>query len=78
MSAPAPLKWVFIVQHEHPLASGCDDAKLIGVYESQSDAEAAAARVKTQPGFCDWPDGFTIDRYEIGRDHWTEGFVTLP
>ncbi len=39
------------------------------------------------PGFRDYPkiidplsnsdeSGFYIDEYEIGKDHWTEGYVT--
>ena len=29
------------------------------------------------PGFKDHADGFTIDEYEIGKDHWAEGFRTI-
>jgi hypothetical protein len=28
-----------------------------------------------QPGFCDHQDGFHIDEYLLGQDHWAEGFV---
>jgi hypothetical protein len=53
-----------------------DHEILIGVYASDADASAAINRVKDQPGFRDYPDGFEIHPYEIGKDHWTEGFVT--
>ena len=60
---------------------------MIGVYESQIAAEAAVLRLAHQPGFRDHPEirnpgtddrenGFYIDEYQIGEDHWKEGFVT--
>lgn len=69
------MKIVFVVQHEHEWCER-DEVKFIGVYATQSDAEAAISRVVLQPGFRDWPDGFSIDEYHLGKDHWTEGFVT--
>ena len=35
------------------------------------------ARLRQQPGFRDWPDGFTVSSYRLGVDHWSEGFVIL-
>jgi hypothetical protein len=29
------------------------------------------------PGFAENQDGFEIDRYEIDKDHWKEGFITV-
>ena len=79
---------VFVVQHLHVHENGEECVKLIGVYESRRAAEQAVERVALQPGFCDWPSiidplrdgeesGFYIDEYEVGKDHWTEGFVTV-
>ena len=51
--------------------------KLIGIYRTEDDARAAIARLVVQPGFRDMPDGFHMDRYAVGKDHWTEGFVTV-
>ncbi len=65
------------MQHEHEMPSGENDVKFIGVYASRATAEAACQRLRQQPGFAETPDGFSISRYEIGKDHWTEGFVTL-
>jgi len=56
--------------------SESDDEKLIGVYRVQADAQAAIERLRNKPGFVTFPDGFHIDRYELNRDHWTEGYVT--
>lgn len=67
---------VFVVQHSHEIAD-CEDVKMIGVYRSRSDADAAVSRLVRQPGFREYPSGFSIDEYEIGKDHWVEGFVTL-
>jgi hypothetical protein len=66
---------VFIVWHIHTIDAD-DDEKLIGVYGSKEDAEAAIARLAVKPGFSSAPEGFQIDEYEIGLDHWTEGYVT--
>ncbi len=54
-----------------------DRAKLIGVYTGEEEARRAIERVKDQPGFRDYPEGFVIDCYELIEDHWQEGFVTL-
>jgi len=68
---------VFLLWHIHVLPGGEDNAKLIGVYATADDAEQAKQRVSSQPGFRDYPEGFDVSQYEIGRDHWTEGFVTV-
>jgi hypothetical protein len=38
-------------------------------------AEAAKERLVKQPGFRD--RNFEIAEYELNRDQWTEGFVTV-
>ncbi len=68
---------VFILWHVHEIPDGEDDAKLIGVYATAEDAEAAKLRVGSQPGFRDQSEGFMVDRYTVGEDHWTEGYVTV-
>jgi hypothetical protein len=47
----------------------------IGVYRTRAAADAAVARLQSQPGFESRRD-FHIDRYELDKDHWTDGFVT--
>jgi homoserine kinase type II len=54
-----------------------DRAKLIGVYTDEEEAKKAVERVKGQPGFRDYPDGFVIDCYELNQDSWSEGFTTV-
>jgi hypothetical protein len=50
---------------------------LIGVYRSKADAAEAIDRLKGQPGFVAHPEGFEIHDYEVGKDHWTEGFARM-
>jgi hypothetical protein len=66
---------VFILWHSHEVGSESDE-KLIGVYKTRADAEAAIERLKGKPGFRDAVDGFQIHDYVIGRDGWTEGYIS--
>jgi hypothetical protein len=66
---------VFILWHSRELG-GDTDEKLIGVYRSREDAEAAIGRIGGQPGFRDAPGGFEIHEYVVGRDGWTEGYIS--
>lgn len=66
---------VYVLQHSYEL-DGCDETKFIGVYSSLEKAEDAVRRLKSQPGFVDHPDDFTVDKYPLDVDHWAEGFVT--
>ncbi len=66
---------VFVLQHVYEWCCH-DEVKMIGVYATQAEAEAAVERLRQKPGFRDWPDGFAIDEYELGFDHWIEGFAT--
>lgn len=67
---------VFILQHERPeTETSMEDVKFIGAYSSEAAALAAIERLKSLPGFRDFPNEFTIDAYELDKDHWVEGFV---
>ena len=72
---PKTMNSFFILHHEYEWCNR-DEIKLLGVYATEPDAQAAMLRLREQPGFRDWPDGFTITEYEVGVDHWTEGFIT--
>ena len=67
---------VFVVQHSYEVGDR-DEVKMIGVYGSRSDAEAAIVRLASRPGFREHTSGFHIDEYHIGKDHWVEGFFSL-
>lgn len=66
---------VCVLQHVHVAPNGDEDVKLIGVYVTEADAQAAVSRLRQQPGFREQPEGFHISRYELNKDHWTEGFI---
>jgi hypothetical protein len=51
--------------------------KVVGIYSSRVLAEEAQERARALPGFCDEPDGFSIEQYEVDRDHWSRGFVRI-
>lgn len=68
---------VFLLSHSYELPD--DDAeaiKIIGVYSTRENAEAAVRRLLPQPGFCDHPDDFVIDEYTLDDDNWEEGFFS--
>jgi hypothetical protein len=67
---------VFLVTHTHELSGGEEDDKLIGVYSSEENADAAIVRASRLPGFREHSDGFHVDSYVVDADHWTEGFIT--
>ena len=68
---------VYVLHHVMREFEGDEDAKLIGVYSTEEEAREAIARLSARPGFRENPEGFSIDPYELDKDHWTEGFVTV-
>jgi len=66
---------VWLLWFEQEDAGAGDIECLIGVYRTEQAAKDAIKRVKGQPGFRDFPEGFVISEYKLDRDHWTEGFV---
>ncbi len=68
------MKYVYIVQHVHEFTDGTEDVKIIGIYKLESDALSAVARLQNVNGFNEHIDGFNIDKYELNKDHWSEGF----
>jgi hypothetical protein len=68
---------VYVLQHVHSLEDGAEDVKLIGVYSSRTNAQAAIARLSQAPGFSYAPAGFHIDEYQVDKDQWVERYSTL-
>jgi hypothetical protein len=54
-----------------------DDVKLLGVYSTESRAHDRIERARLTPGFSDEPDCFTVSRYVVDEDTWSEGFATI-
>jgi homoserine kinase type II len=70
------MHYVYIVQHVHVQYDASEEVKLIGAYSSGERAEEAVSRLRQQPGFSETATGFEIERYEVDKDHWCEGFFT--
>jgi len=70
---------VFVLEHTRYEDDNSDndieDFKLIGVFASLEQAQAAIAQLSTQPGFKDYPNGFHIDEYPLDQINWSSGFV---
>lgn len=67
----------FLLWHSHAVGDDATADKLIGVYSSEAEAEAAKRRKLQFEGFRVEPDGFLIAKYELDRDYWSEGYVTV-
>jgi hypothetical protein len=68
---------LYVVEHLHVQDDGEEDVKLIGVYSTRARAEQAADRLRLKAGFCDTPEGFTIDTYTLDEDSWQDGYTTI-
>lgn len=67
---------VFVLQHVHKFSDDNEDVKMIGVYSSRQQAEAAVERLSAKPGFRNAPEVFSIDQYVLDKDHWLDGYIT--
>lgn len=70
------LKEVYVLHHVHEFEDSQEDVKLLGVFSSEAKAKEVIERYKKMPGFQNYPDGFSTDKYIIDKAEWTEGFVT--
>jgi len=70
-------KDLFLVQHLNIHQDGGESVKLIGIYSSEAAALQAVERLKSKPGFCEIPEGFSIDLYTLDEDNWTDGYLTV-
>lgn len=71
------MNYVYILQLAHEISENIEDVKFIGAYSSEQKAQEAIERIKTQPGFVDASEGFSIDKYKIDKDHWCEGYTIV-
>ena len=63
---------VFIVHHSQ--GEYGDNPKLLGVFLDEKLANESLSVYRKLPGFRDYPNGFDISKYDIGRLYWSEGF----
>jgi hypothetical protein len=68
---------VHLLWYVREWAEGDDTELLIGVYRTEADAKDAIGRLKNQPGFVEYPEGFTVATYDLGKDYWTKGFARM-
>jgi hypothetical protein len=54
-----------------------EESLLLGVYSSEDLARDRIRRCRDNPGFSEHPDGFIIDPYEVDKDQWTSGFISV-
>ena len=54
-----------------------DEVMLLGCYSTEEGANERITRARLLPGFADEPECFTINRHEVDRDAWTEGYVVI-
>ena len=73
------MKHVYLLWHTHIIENlrNGEDVKLLGTFSSVELAKNAENRAKLLAGFKDAVDGFHISEYEIDKQHWTDGFVTV-
>ena len=68
------MKYVYIVHHFNKYSA---DRKSIGEFSSQAKAKAVVAKYRNFREFKDTPDGFYIDKYELNKMYWTEGYYSV-
>jgi hypothetical protein len=68
---------VFVLTHIREITDGQEDLKFIGVYSNHEEAALAASRVAKRTRFCDAVAGIHIQEYELNKDHWVEGYVSV-
>ena len=71
------MEFVYLVQHVHIINEDEEEVKIIGVYTTEKLAQEAIERTSKLEGFSEYLEGFHIDKYELNKDHWTEGYVTV-
>jgi hypothetical protein len=67
---------VFLVHHVNQISDDEEDIKLIGVFSSEKKARHAIDCARNLPGFSEVSNGFSINRYQIDKRAWPEGYIT--
>jgi hypothetical protein len=68
---------VFILSYLRQLPNGTWTGMQVGIYSTEWNAKRAIERLKHQPGFRDYPQGFRIDRAVLDEDNPQEGFFKI-
>ena len=69
---------VFVLEHarykDDDKNNDVEDFKIIGVFATEQQAQAAIEQLKSQSGFKEYPNGFHIDAYPLNQINWSQGF----
>ena len=66
---------IIMLEHKYNDNGTEDTGKLIGIYATRADANAAIKRFLQLPGFRKYPDDFHLTEFTVDQDHITEGFT---
>ena len=70
-------QYVYLLEHfrdKDTDKENYENVKNCGLFVTEQEAKAAIEFLKTQAGFKEYPNDFIIDRYELGKIEWSEGF----
>ncbi|MFK3990621.1 homoserine kinase [Psychrobacter sp. NPDC064578] len=69
---------VFVLEHvrykDDDKNNDVEAFKIIGVFATEQQAQAAIEQLKSQSGFKEYPNGFHIDAYPLNQINWSQGF----
>lgn len=68
---------IYLLWHVRETEYGDAENAFIGAYSSEDNAKQAIERLKSQPGFKDYPDDFQIHECILDQTGWQEGFITV-
>ena len=68
-------QYVYYLTHEW-YDGEYDYVTTMGCYSSLEKAKEAEQNYRLDPDLVDHPEGFCIDKYEIDKMEWKEGFFT--
>ena len=66
--------YVYQLSHVNPKNK---DEKPIGVYLSLTEVKEVIEKYKKFKGFKEAPDHFYIDKYELNKMYWAEGYYSV-
>ena len=67
----------FALIHVRDFNKRATSQKLIGIYSSVAEANAAVQRTIHQPGFRNTPDNYDIESLKVGETRLRDGFKVL-
>ena len=68
---------VYLLLHSY-VRGGGRFTKRIGIYSTREGAEQAVQKLRTQPGFKDYPAGFAVHQVKMDQVAWIDGTPGLP